>query len=142
MADADLLEKVWLFHRLGRESLEKLAAFAFRKTYKSGDVIVEEGQTGNGLFVIDEGKVEVIRRLGSQRPERLAVLGAGDVFGEMALIDELPRSASVRAVDDTTCVGIDRFLFISQLYKDPELAITMLQVLARRLRDTSAGAER
>ena len=65
-------------------------------------------------------------------------LGKGEVFGEMALLDELPRSASVRAVTDTTCVGIDRFLFVTQLTKDPQVAITMIQVLARRLRETDA----
>ena len=54
MADADLLAGVWLFHNADRATLEKLAAFAFNRTYATGDVIVEEGQTGNGLYMITE----------------------------------------------------------------------------------------
>ncbi len=139
-ASAEILAGVWLFQNASKESLEKLAAFAFNRTYKTGDVIVEEGQTGNGVYVIAEGKVEVIKGMGSASPQRVAVLDQGEVFGEMALLDELPRSASVRALEDTTCVGIDRWLFINQLMKDPQVAITMMQVLAQRLRETGATA--
>ena len=135
MADADLLAGVWLFHRASEESLEKLAAFAFTKSYKPGEIVFEEGHTGNGLYVITSGKVEVIKGLNTGKEQRVAVLGEGEVFGEMALLDELPRSASVRTLEDTTCLGIDRWLFISQLLKDPQVAITMIQVLAQRLRE-------
>ncbi len=136
MSTADLLGEVWLFHNANKASLEKLAAFAFNREYKAGDVIMEEGQTGNGMYMITEGKVEVLKGdLAS--PQRVAELGKGEVFGEMALLDELPRSASVRALEDTTCIGIDRFLFISQLQKDPAVAITMIQVLAERLREAN-----
>ena len=87
------------------------------------------------VFVVTSGKVEAIKGFGTKKPVTLNVIGEGEVFGELALLDEMPRSATVRAVEETTCVGIDRFLFITQLYKDPELAITLLQVLARKLRD-------
>jgi CRP-like cAMP-binding protein len=135
MTDADLLAEVWLFRETSRESLEQLVAFAFNKSYAPGEVVFEEGQTGNGLYMITTGKVEVVRGLGSANERQLAVLEAGEVFGEMALLDELPRSASVRALEDTHCLGIDRFLFVTQLYKDPQVAITMIQVLAQRLRE-------
>ena len=138
MSDADLLAGTWLFHRASKEVLDKLAAFTFHKNYKAGEVIFEEGQTGNGMFIVAEGKVEVLKNLESGNPQQLAVLGKGEVFGEMALLDELPRSASVRAREDTTCVGIDRFLFVTQLTKDPQVSITMIQVLARRLREMDA----
>ncbi len=139
MANADLLAGVWLFQNASQESLEQLAAFAFTKTYNTGDVVVEEGQTGNGVYIITEGKVEVVKGLTSANPQRIATLDQGEVFGEMALLDEQPRSASVRALETTTCVGIDRWLFISQVLKDPNVAITMMQVLAQRLRETGAA---
>ena len=65
MADADLLAEVWLFRDASKESLEQLAAFAFNKTYAPGDVVFEEGQTGNGLYMITSGKVEVIKNMGA-----------------------------------------------------------------------------
>ena len=139
MSDSDALSQVWLFADLPRESLDSLAAFSFRKSYSPGEVIIEEGRTGNGVYVITSGRVEVvIKGLKSENPQRLAVLGEGEVFGEMALLDDWPRSASVRTLDETHCVGIDRWLFLAQLRKEPEVAIAMLQVLVRRLRETDA----
>ncbi len=86
MSTADLLGEVWLFHNANKASLETLAAFAFNREYKAGDVIMEEGQTGNGMYMITEGKVEVLKGdLAS--PQRVAELGKGEVFGEMALLD-------------------------------------------------------
>ena len=138
MSDADLLAEVWLFSDMSREDLEKLATFSFSKSYGPAELIIEEGRTGNGLYVIRSGQVEVVKGLNSDNPQRLAVLGQGEVFGEMALLDEWPRSASVRTLEDTTCIGIDRWLFLAQLRKEPEVAIAMLQVLVRRLRETDA----
>ena len=135
MADADLLSEVWLFRDASKESLEQLAAFAFNKSYAPGDVVFEEGQTGNGLYMITTGKVEIVKNMGAANEQQLAVLGSGEVFGEMALLEERPRSASVRVLEDTHCLGIDRFLFLTQLTKDPQVAITMIQVLAQRLRE-------
>ena len=123
---------------MSRESLDKLAAFSFSKSYAPGEVIIEEGRTGNGVYAITSGRVEVVKGLNSGNPRRLAVLGQGEVFGEMALLDEWPRSASVRTLEDTACIGIDRWLFLAQLRKEPEVAIAMLQVLVRRLRETDA----
>ena len=118
MADADLLGQVWLFYRASKESLEKLASFAFNKIYQAGEVIVEEGHAGNGIYMITSGKVEVIKDLASGSPRRIAVLDKGQLFGEMALMDEQPRSATVRAIEETSCLGIDRSVFLAQLQKD------------------------
>ena len=138
MSDSDILGQIWLFADMSRESLDKLAVFSFNKSYGPGEVIIEEGRTGNGVYAIASGQVEVVKDLNSENPLRLAVLGQGEVFGEMALLDDWPRSASVRTLENTTCVGIDRWLFLAQLRKEPEVAIAMLQVLARRLRETDA----
>ena len=142
MSIADALSEVWLFSGVSKEHLEKLAAFTFSRDYKSGDMIVEEGRTGNGLYIIVSGQVEVVKALNTERATRLATLSKGEFFGEMALLGEFPRTATVRALTDVACVGVDRWLFLNQLGKDPQLAITMLQAMAGRLRTTDANLTR
>jgi CRP/FNR family transcriptional regulator, cyclic AMP receptor protein len=139
MTQSDVLGSIWLFSRLEPERLEKLAAFTFTNAYEPGDVIVEEGRTGNGLYAIVSGEVEVVKGADTGSPRRLATLATGEFFGEMALLDDWPRSATVRALQQTTCVGIDRWLFLTQVRQDPDLAVTMLQAMARRIRETQAG---
>ncbi len=137
MAYSDVLANVWLFSGMSKENLEKLEAFTFNKSYKPGDTVIQEGQTGNGLYVVTSGQVEVVKGVAGNT-KRLAILATGDFFGEMSLLDEWPRSATVRALEETTCLGIDRWLFLGQLRKDPQLAMVMLQAMARRLRETDA----
>ena len=138
MANEEMLAGIWLFSGVSKEDLKKLAAFAFTKTYAPGDTIIEEGRTGNGLYVITSGSVHVVKGLNTENAQHVATLGSGEFFGEMALLGEWPRSASVRAVEETECIGIDRWLFLAQIRKQPHMAITMLQVMAERLRDTDA----
>jgi CRP/FNR family transcriptional regulator len=133
----DALSHVPMFSGLGREALENLQAFAFRRTFKAGSMIVEEGRTGNGLYVVLSGKVEVVKGIPAGRPEVVAVLGPGEPFGEMALLGEWPRTASVRAVEDSECLGMDRWVFMHQVRREPEMALKMLQVLAQRLAKTN-----
>src|SRR5438552_3003398 len=99
MADSNILANVWLFSGMSKESLDKLATFTFTKSYKQGDVIIEEGRTGNGLYVITSGQVEVVKGATTGTTKRLATLATGDFFGEMSLLDEWPRSATVRALE-------------------------------------------
>jgi 3-phenylpropionate/trans-cinnamate dioxygenase ferredoxin subunit len=132
------LASVPLFADLDDTSIDTLESFAFRKQFAVGEVIVEEGRTGNGLYVVLSGSVEVIKGLGGTRPQRVAVLGPGEPFGEMALLGDWKRSASVRAIDDVECVGMDRWAFLAHLKTEPNLAIRMLQMLAERLCDTNA----
>ncbi len=138
MSDSEILANVWLFSGMDQERRERLATFTFTRSYKPDDIIVEEGRTGNGLYVITSGRVEVVKAFKTESARRIATLAKGDFFGEMALLAEWPRSATVRALEETTCVGIDRWLFLTQLRSDPELAIVMLQAMALRLRETDA----
>ena len=138
MSDADMLAGIWLFADASKEDLEKLATFAFTKSFAPGEVIIEEGRTGNGLYVIASGQVEVIKGLKTEQPKVIGNLGAGEFFGEMALLGEWPRSASVRTLGDTVRIGIDRWLFLAQIWKQPHMAIAMLQVMAERLRLTGS----
>ena len=135
---SDALRNVWLFTGLDDSQLDALSAFTFNKTFKAGEFVVEEGHTGNGLYVVVSGNVEVIKGLETDRPQVLNQLGAGDVFGEMALLGEWPRTATVRALDDVECLGIDRWVFLAQLERQPQGGIKMLHILAQKLRDSDA----
>ncbi len=135
---AEALRQVWLFSELGDDQLESISTFTFNKSFDPGELIVVEGQTGNGLYVILSGNVEVLKGDVRENPKVLAKRGPGDVFGEMALLGEWPRTASVRALDTVQCLGIDRWVFLSQLERQPQVTIKMLQILAQRLRDSDA----
>jgi CRP-like cAMP-binding protein len=135
---AEALRPVWLFSELSDDELESISSFTFDKSFDPGELIVEEGQTGNGLYVIVSGNVEVLKGDLAENPQLLAKRGVGDVFGEMALLGEWPRTASVRALDKVQCLGIDRWVFLSQLERQPKVTIRLLQILAQRLRDSDA----
>ena len=83
---AEILRQVWLFSGLSRDQLDALSSFTFQKTFYPGDLIVEEGRTGNGCYVVMSGEVEVVKGLGTQGEKVLAQRGAGEVFGKMALL--------------------------------------------------------
>ena len=133
-----VLGHVPLFTGLDPAALDALAGFTFEKTFQVGEAIVEEGHTGNGLYVILRGKVEVVKSEGTPRAQVLATLGTGEPFGELALLGEWKRTATVRAVEETRCLGMDRWLFLAHLQKEPAVAVKMLQYIAQRLVDTDA----
>jgi len=137
----DILRRVWLFSQLDQGQLDAISSFTFQKTFSPGELIVEEGHTGNGLYVIISGNVEVVKALGTEHPRVVARRGEGEVFGEMALLGEWPRTASVRALDQVECLGIDRWVFLAQLERQPQVSIRMLQILAQRLRESDARFE-
>ena len=137
----DILRRVWLFSQLEQGQLDAISSFTFQKTFGPGELIVEEGHTGNGLYVIVSGNVEVVKALGTDNQRVVATRGSGEVFGEMALLGEWPRTASVRALDQVECLGIDRWVFLAQLERQPQVSIRMLQILAQRLRESDARFE-
>ena len=141
MADnIEFLKHVHLFQDLDRKSLEAIANAAVEQQYTTGQEIVRQGDTGVGAFIIKSGKVEAVQdRTGHQH--KLAELKSGDVFGEMALLDEFPRSATVRAVEPTTCLGIQRWHFKGILESHPQIALALLPVLTKRLRNAEREDE-
>ena len=138
MSTADELRRIWLFEGLTEDQLNSLSPFTYRKNFGPGELIVEEGHTGNGLYLIVSGNVEAVKGLGTEQQQIVNKLGAGEVFGEMALLGEWPRMATVRAVDDVECLGIDRWVFLAQLERQPQVGIRMLHILAQKLRDSDA----
>ncbi len=138
MSTADELRQVWLFEGLTEDQLNSLSPFTYRKKFGPGELIVEEGHTGNGLYLIVSGNVEAVKGLGTEQQQIVNKLGAGEVFGELALLGEWPRTATVRAVDSVECLGIDRWVFLAQLERQPKVGIRMLHILAQKLRDSDA----
>ena len=138
MSTVDVLKQVWLFTGLDEQQLDAVSSFTFQKSFGPGELIVQEGHVGNGLYAIISGNVEAVKALGTEQERTVNRLGSGEVFGEMALLGEWPRTASVRAVDQVEYLGIDRWVFLTQLERHPQLGIRMLQILAQKLRESDA----
>jgi CRP/FNR family cyclic AMP-dependent transcriptional regulator len=107
------------------------------KTYRDGEVIVRQGETGECMYVIQKGKAEVLQEK-EGREVRLAVLGEGDVFGEMALFEREARSATVRALGDVRALTVDKRLFLREVHEDPSLAFRILEKMSHRVRELDA----
>jgi CRP-like cAMP-binding protein len=139
-SNIEFLKHVTLFEDLDRRSLEAIANAAVEQDYAAGQEIVRQGDTGVGAFIIKKGRVEIVQdRQGHQH--KLAELKSGDVFGEMALLDEFPRSATCRAIEPTTCLGIQRWHFRGILESHPQIALALLPVLTKRLRNAEREDE-
>jgi CRP-like cAMP-binding protein len=129
----EFLSRAPLFARLEARQLHRLAELCVPRSYDTGEEIVVEGSTGLGLFVITAGRVEVTRGTGDAKVV-FAELGSGDLLGEMSLVDDQPRSATVRTLEPTTCLLITRGSFQSLVDREPEIAWCIVPVLAGRLR--------
>lgn len=105
--------------------------------YADGQTIVRQGEMGNCMFVIQQGRVAVVKEE-SGRETRLAVLEAGDFFGEMALFEQETRSATVRALGPARILTVDRRTFLRRVKEDPTLAFEILKHLSQRIRHLNA----
>ena len=135
MYPEDILASASLFSELSRRDLKRLAAATITRAYKKGEVIVKEGELAVAFYLITKGRVNVMRGGEGERQTALASLGPGEFFGEMALLDSYPRSASVIAAEDTECLVLSRWDFLAELRSNPFIAVQMLPVLSRRLRN-------
>lgn len=127
---ADTLARVPMFLALNRKALDRLERITRERSYKAGDDIVREGDEGVGFFLITRGKVDVVRG-----GTHLNTLGEGDFFGEMALLDNHRRSATVRAVEPTTCLAMLRSDFLAELRANADIGVEMLAYMSQRLRE-------
>ncbi len=108
-----------------------------RLHFPQGSILFREGDLGTEMFVIHQGRVEIFQKEGGGE-RSLAVLEPGDFFGEISLLDDLPRSASARASTDVIVIEVRRSTFVDLLRRHPEIAVRMLRKLTRRLRQTDA----
>jgi len=139
-AIGELLERVPFVAALGASDREALAAAAKRRRFKRDEVVFDKDDPGESLFMIDEGSVRIYLPSLQGADLTLAMLGPGDFFGDMALLDGRPRSASAAALQETEAVALDRADFIAVIRSRPEAAMAVLAAVARRLRETNEMA--
>jgi CRP/FNR family transcriptional regulator len=141
----DVLADVDLFSGLDKKDLKELAAECREGKFSPGSVMLSQGEQGLGLFVITRGTARITRKNSPDGPEEvLGTAGVGEVIGEMSLLDDLPRSATITAVDEVTVLMLPiwefrRFLRRS-LSNDPDVGLALLAVLSRRLRKAEQRA--
>ncbi|MCA9599986.1 MAG: cyclic nucleotide-binding domain-containing protein [Myxococcales bacterium] len=135
------LRQIDLFAGLKQEALELIARVATEEAHATGTKIFQHGDAGDKLYLILEGKVRISREVPGMGEEALAVLGAGEVFGEMALLDESPRSADARVHDRCRLLAIPKDGFDDLLFLHKDLAYEVLWSIVRmllgRLRETN-----
>jgi CRP/FNR family cyclic AMP-dependent transcriptional regulator len=135
--DDDVVRKAPLFAALDDEAAAALLASMARVDLPRGEALFDEGDAGDRLFVITAGKIKLGRTSSDGRENLLAVLGPGEMFGELSLFDPGPRTATATAVADAELVGLGHADLQSFLTGRPEVARHLLQALARRLRRTN-----
>ncbi|MEA1889942.1 MAG: Crp/Fnr family transcriptional regulator [Pseudomonadota bacterium] len=132
-----ILTSVPLFSRLTYKHLELLSSKIQHQEFSRNSIIIAEGEQSDSLYLVNEGKVKIYISDADGREMQLKILEPGDYFGELALIDQKPRSASAMATCDCQLSVITSRDFLKCLSDNQEMSLIMLQVLAKRLRDAT-----
>lgn len=135
--DHDVIRRAPLFAGLDQESAEHLITQMTVTHMERGDVLFNEGESGDRLFIIGEGKVKLGRTSPDGRENLLAILGPGEMFGELSLFDPGTRTATATAVAETQVLALSTEQLRDYLQTRPQVALTLLAALARRLRRTN-----
>ena len=128
------LSKVPLFQGLKQRQLERLAEKFIPREYAAGEAIVTQDKGGEGFFIIASGQAEAIRERADGDKIVVNTFGPTDFFGELALLDDGLRTASVIATEATQCLALTRWDFLGVLKKDVDMTIVILEELAKRFR--------
>ena len=142
MSRSDLaltLAKSDLLKGLPEDVIDRLAPVAARRTYRRAEVIFHQGDPGNTLHVLESGRVKVLVTAESGEQAVLAILGPGDCFGELSLIDGEPRSATIEAMEPVQTVALLRSDFLRLVLAHPRTVEHLLSTLTGRIRRTSEG---
>jgi CRP-like cAMP-binding protein len=138
MDAAEFLAQVSIFSHMSKADLKGMAKQAQYHQFQEGEVIIREGERDNRLFVVVSGQVDIIKGLGGKNERHLATFGPNAYFGEMALIDDLARSASVITRMPTQILSLQRWDLRQGIEKSADLAMELLKMLSRRVRATEA----
>jgi CRP/FNR family transcriptional regulator, cyclic AMP receptor protein len=130
----DVIAQVPLFSDLSRRELQTLSANCREREYPAGATLLRQGETGVGLFIITGGKVRVTQEGSDGDVRDLGTFERGSVLGEMSLLDDLPRTATVTAVEPARALVIPVWDFRAALREMPDIGIKLLAVMSRRLR--------
>lgn len=134
----DVIAQVPLFHDLTKHELQILSANCREREYPAGASLLRQGETGVGLFIITSGSVRVSQETPTSDVRDLGVFERGAVIGEMSLLDDMPRTATVTALEPTRALVIPVWDFRAALRESPEIAIKLLGVMSRRLRQAES----
>jgi CRP-like cAMP-binding protein len=132
----ELIKKIDFFSGLDDKILNKISDACIVRQFTKNETIVRQGEMGLGLYIIARGRVKVDREQGGARTQ-VAELGPEQFFGDMALLDNKPRSATVTGIEDAECLLLTRDSFVKLMNKYPEIPIRMAKVLAERLREAN-----
>ena len=135
------LRRVPLLSSLNEQQLDTLAAGSARRNFPKGRTIVSEGEPSQTLYILLSGRAKVQRSDSEGKEVILAVLGSGDFFGEMSLIDEAPRSASVITLESCDFMAINKDSFKSMLMQSNEMCMAVMKGMVRRLREADKKIE-
>jgi len=137
---AAVLRRIPVFSGLSKSEMKQVEKIIYLRTYQEGEVIFVEGEPGAGMYVIESGKIRICLGPNTDEEHEIAMLENGDFFGELALIDDHPRSATAVAVASTRLIGFFRSELISIISRSPRLGVklqqNMMQILVKRLRIT------
>ena len=110
---------------------------ALGRDFYAGETIVRQGEMGESMYIIQSGQAEVIQSQDGLEI-RLATLGKGDIFGEMAIFQKESRSATVRAITDLRVLTVDKKIFLQRVHEDPSFVFAILNRMSQRIRDLNA----
>ena len=127
-----ILAKVPLFRGLSKRQIQGLAQTATQRKYAAGEQIITQGESGIGLYVILSGEADAIHTRADGEEVVVNTFGLTDFFGELAMLSDEPRTASVVATEDTECLVLTRWEFLGKLKADAEMSVLILQELAKR----------
>lgn len=133
------LSKVSLFSSLNEKALLDLSAITVEQSFPAKTIVFKEGDPGDALYIIKSGKVNILKRTSAGTDLILATLGKEAVIGDMAVIDDMPRSATVMTVQDTIFYVITKSDFKNLLTNNPEISFQILKMMTERLRKTNTS---
>ena len=117
-----------------RAELEALQSAGETRTFRAGQIIFSAGDPGDGFYVIESGRVQILASFAGAEPRLLATITAGDFFGEMAVLDDAPRSATAKAETDTRAIFLSRDELLALLERQPRLALNLIREFSNRIR--------
>jgi len=129
-----VLAGIPMFHHLGNRQRARLATHFCRRVYRPGDVIVRQGDTSMSFYVVLSGRVRIVRHTAGDDGVDIVEEGPGSFFGEMGVIDDLPRAATVVAIEQSECALLAKWDFQRELAADPGIALALISVLNARIR--------
>lgn len=137
----DALKRLWLFSELADTEIDQIRALARVQRYPARQTIVSQGDESSDLFLVIDGRLRASSCNANGDEVVLSIMGPGDVFGEMALLDGAPRSATVSTLDVCQLLVIEARSFHALLRQMPTLAASLMKVMARRIRDLTARTQ-